>query len=60
MKASKNIQRKQIKVIETGEIFESLTECAILKFGNKAMATNISAVIKGRRSHYRGFTFEYV
>ena len=60
MKASKNIQRKKIKVKETGEIFDSLTDCAVQKFGSKETATNISAVIKERRSHYRGFTFEYV
>jgi len=52
--------RKRIKILETGDVFESLTECAIKFFNKETAATNISAVIRGKRKAYRGFTFEYI
>lgn len=60
LKKSKNVKRKEIRIIETGETYKSLSECSLLKFGDFSMASNISAVINGRRKSYLGFTFEYV
>jgi len=50
-------QMKPIKVIETGEIFESAMECANAIGGN---VQNISSCLKGRRDSALGLHFEYV
>ncbi len=46
-----------IRIIETGEEFESMSACARHLNGQVA---SVSACIKGRIKHYRGYTFEYV
>ena len=45
-----------IRIVETGEIFESIHECA-RRIGG--IATNISACLAGRHQTCRGFHFEY-
>ena len=46
-----------IRIVETGEVFESVSECA-RRIGG--IATNISACLAGKRSTHRGYHFEYV
>ena len=45
-----------IRIVETGEVFESVHECA-RRIGG--IATNISACLAGRHSTCRGYHFEY-
>lgn len=49
--------KKQILVRETGQIFESESECARALHGD---VSNISACLAGRRSHHLGYHFEYI
>lgn len=55
--------KKQVKVVETKETFESINECT-RKLGEmyniKFYDTGISQVLRGRRKSYKGFHFEYV
>jgi len=48
--------RKPVRIIETDEVFESLTACAKAINGNKE---NIWACLSGRNRTHHGFTFEY-
>lgn len=48
---------KPIRIIETGEIFKSLTDCAKHINGNPAC---INLCCNGKRQHHRGYTFEMV
>jgi hypothetical protein len=50
-------KRTSIRIIETNEIFESITACAIDINGN---GSAISDCLRGKRKRHRGFTFEYV
>lgn len=52
-----NGRRTPIRIVETGEIFESLTECARRIGGDTA---NISRCLTGKQSTYRGYHFERV
>jgi len=49
-------RRTPIRIVETGEVFESQMACAEAIGGYQSM---INAVLKGRQSHHRGYTFEY-
>ena len=49
--------RTPIRIIETGEIFESLSECARRIGGSQG---TISQCLAGRRSTHHGYHFEYV
>ena len=46
-----------IRIVETGEVYESQAECARRIGGYQA---NISACLAGRQSTHRGYHFEYV
>lgn len=46
-----------IRIVETGEVFESQAECARRIGGDQS---NISRCLSGRQSTYRGYHFEYV
>lgn len=45
---------RKVKVLETGEIYNSAAECAEAIGGD---VTGISKVISGKRSHHKGYTF---
>ena len=47
----------RVRVVETGEIFESVTACARAIGGNQS---NIWKCLNFERRTHRGFTFEYV
>lgn len=57
---------KPISIFKDGiqiEEFESIMECERQSeklFGIKLCGKNISAVLKGKRSHHKGFTFQYI
>ena len=46
-----------IRIVETGEVYESIHECARQIGG---IPTNIAACLTGKRSTCRGYHFEYV
>ena len=46
-----------VRIIETGEIFESLSECARRIGGNPG---HIAHCLAGKRSTHKGYHFEYV
>ena len=46
-----------IRIVETGEVFESITECARRIGGDDS---HISACLAGKRSTHKGYHFEYV
>lgn len=46
-----------IRIVETGEVFESQHECARRIGGHQAL---IAACLAGKRSTHRGYHFEYV
>lgn len=48
---------KQIRIIETGEVFDSITDCAKRINGD---FRNISACLHGRQKSHRGYHFEIV
>lgn len=50
-------RRTPVRIVETGEVFESLAECA-MRIG--CTTGNISDCLVGRRSTCRGYHFEYV
>ena len=50
-------RRTPIRIVETGEVFESLTECA-RQIG--CAPSNISQCLAGRQLTCRGYHFEYV
>ena len=52
-----DFQKKKVRCIETGKIYDSLTECA-RDFNNSE--THISACCRGRIHSTRGHHFEYV
>lgn len=54
---SKNTSPRKVKIVETGEVFDSLSACARRLGGYQG---SISAVLNGRTQSYKGFTFEYV
>jgi hypothetical protein len=45
-----------VRIIETGEVYPSLTECARKIGGHSG---SIHACLIGRSSHHKGYTFEY-
>ena len=49
--------KQKIKIVETGQIFESETECARAIGGN---VSNVCNCLAGRRFTCKGFHFEYV
>lgn len=49
--------KKPVRVIETGDVFESLTDCARSIKGHHSA---ISLCLSGKRNHHAGYTFEYV
>ena len=53
----KEFLRKRVKCIETGKIYDSLTECA-RDFNNSV--THISACCRGKQYSTRGYHFEFV
>lgn len=48
---------KQIMIIETGEVFDSISDCARYIRGD---FRNISACLRGKQKSHRGYHFEYV
>ena len=48
---------KKVEILETGEVFNSLTECAKHISGNK---TGISACLRDRAKSYKGYHFKEV
>ena len=52
-----NKNRTSVRIVETGEVFESIAECARRIGGSQA---NISHCLAGKRSTCRGYHFEYV
>ena len=48
---------KKVECIETGEIFDSITECAKIL---NLKPTNITAVCKGKRKTTGGKRFRYI
>lgn len=54
---SKSGRQTSIRIIETGEVFESQTACAEFIRGNQG---TINACLKGRLKSHKGYTFEYV
>lgn len=48
---------KPVRIIETGEIFKSITECARAIDGD---VQDVSACLKGKRKSHKGLHFEYV
>ena len=50
-------QPKAVRIVETSEVFESVKGCAEYL---DTRANNISAVLTGKRPHYKRMTFEYV
>lgn len=58
-----NNKSKKVRVIETGQIFESSHDCDRRSesiFGTKFNFSTISAVCRGDRKSHKGFHFEYV
>ena len=56
-KPSPNFPTKRVRIVETDETFDSLTECAKSIDGSKS---GISRCLKGKRKTHRGYHFEYV
>lgn len=56
MKPQHKKSTKRVRIIETGEIFDSAEECAKAIGGNPS---GISAVINGRQEKHMGLTFAY-
>lgn len=48
---------KSVRIIETGEIFDSIRECEVAINGNNR---HISDCLSGRQLTHRGYHFEYV
>ena len=48
---------RRVKVLETGDIYDSPAECAAAIGGQ---VSGISKVISGVREHHMGYTFAYV
>lgn len=53
----KKVEGTPIRIVETGEIFESISECARRIGGYQP---SISACLAGRQSTHLGYHFEYV
>lgn len=51
------IKTTLVRIVETGEVYESITECARAIGGDQA---NIAHCLAGRHSTHRGYHFEYV
>lgn len=49
--------KRQIEIVETGELFESVSECARVL---GAASSGIFACLSGKRKTCRGYTFKYV
>lgn len=49
--------RRSVRIIETGEVFKSLTSCARALNSRPA---HIHNCVSGRRKRHKGFTFQYV
>lgn len=50
-------QKRPVMIVETGQVFESQTECAEAIGGSPS---GVSAFLRGRIKQHKGFTFEYV
>jgi hypothetical protein len=48
---------RPVRIVETGEVFESLAQCARW-IGGSSMT--ISRCLSGKRKTHLGFTFEYI
>lgn len=51
------VTRRHIRVVETGEVFRTVRDCA--RFHGLDISS-IYAVLRDEREHYRGYTFEWV
>ncbi len=49
--------RQAVRIVETGETFESLSDCAVSIAGQHSA---IGACLSGKRKRHHGFTFEYI
>ncbi len=49
-------RRTPIRIVETGEVFDSQLACAKAIGG---WQPSINAVLKGKSAHHKGYTFEY-
>lgn len=56
-------KKRKIMVIETGDVFESISECVKYSktlYGVHFQSGNISSVLNGNRKHHKEFSFKYV
>ena len=54
---------KKLRCIETGEVFDSAQECSRVseeKFGVFLKGSGITRVCRKERTHYKGYSFEYI
>lgn len=51
--------RKRIRIVETGELFDSISDCA-RHIGDDPSHTHISSCINGRRKTHKGYHYEEV
>lgn len=49
--------KRAVRIVETGDEFDSITMCADYIGGSKA---NITACLKGRLKTHKGYTFEFI
>ena len=54
---SRVVNRRPVRIIETGDVFASLTECADFISGYPSV---IRHCLSGKNKTHRGYTFEYV
>ena len=47
---------RRVRIVETGEVFRTVRDCANYIGGDYG---SIYAVLRGKRNHHQGFTFEY-
>lgn len=51
--------KKKVRIIETGEVFDSISDCA-KHVGDNPSHTHISSCIHGRRKTHKGYHYEVV
>lgn len=49
--------KRRVRIVETGDVFDSVTECATYIGGNKS---GVSACLCGKAKSYKGFHFEEI